>query len=106
MSAELRNRHVGKAEQKMKTKAMSSDESIRSNDNTNNSKPRAIAVDDNPDNWTWAEFRYLLVRALAVVALFSVMHIMVQKVLLDPFAGLEPPFTEADAQRIANQRFK
>jgi hypothetical protein len=74
------------------------------NDNDNNAKPPPpIVVADDPDDWTWAEFRYLALRALAVIVLFSVLHSMVQKVLLDPFAGIEPPFTDADAQRVARQ---
>jgi hypothetical protein len=94
----LRNRHSGSQPKSNET------QNATAKTNNNNNKNAAVN-DDDPDNWTWAEFRDLLVRALAVIVLFSVMHIMVQKVLLDPFAGLEPPFTEADAQRIANQRF-
>jgi hypothetical protein len=74
--------------------------SAQNDNNDNNAKPPPVA---DPDDWTWAEFRYLALRALAVIVLFSVLHSMVQKVLLDPFAGIEPPFTDADAQRVARQ---
>lgn len=94
-AAELRNRKVASS----KSTAGATVSGENDSDSDNNAKPPVV----DPDDWTWAEFRYLALRALAVIVLFSVLHTMVQKVLLDPFAGIEPPFTEADAQRAARQ---